>query len=199
MEKEKTYAFCALLSRMKYISRWGLMRQSRTETVSEHTVETAILSHVLALLARDTLGQQVRPEVVAVAALYHDASEILTGDLPTPVKYKNEELKNAYKEVERESATQLAALLPDELQETLRPCLTGQVLKPEEATLLKAADRISALVKCIEEGAAGNNEFTSAKAQQIKLLKEMDCPAAELFLKEFLPCYEQNLDELVRF
>ena len=200
MQPENTYAFCALLSRMKYINRWGLMRQSRTETVSEHTVGTAILAHVLALLAKDELGEEdVRPETVAVAALYHDASEIMTGDLPTPVKYKNEELKKAYKAVEHESATALAGLLPKALQETLRPCLTGEVLSFGEKALLKAADRLSALVKCIEEEAAGNQEFASAKAQQVRLLREMQCPAADLFMKRFLPCYEQNLDELVRF
>ncbi len=194
------YAFCALLSRMKYIGRWGLMRQSRGENVSEHTAETAVFAHVLALLAKEELGQTaVRPETVALAALYHDASEILTGDLPTPVKYKNEDLKRAYKAVEQESAALLAGLLPERLQATLRGCLTGQGLLPEERLLVKAADRLSALVKCIEEERAGNHEFASAKGQQYRLLQEMACPAADLFLRDFIPCYEQNLDELVDF
>ncbi len=198
--EENIYAFCALLSRMKYITRWGLMRQSRAETVSEHTVETAVFAHVLALLAKEELGEDtVRPETVAVAALYHDASEILTGDLPTPVKYKNEALKKAYKAVERESANQLAALLPPALQSTLCPCLTGEGLNPCEKQILKAADRLSALVKCIEEERAGNREFSSAKNQQIKLLEEMQCPAASLFLQQFLPAFEKDLDELVSF
>ncbi len=198
--EQNHYAFCALLSRMKYIGRWGLMRQSREETVSEHTVETAVFAHVLALLAKEELGQaEVRPETVALAALYHDASEILTGDLPTPVKYKNEELKRAYKAVEHESAAALAGLLPEKLQGTLQGCLTGQGLHPAERQLLKAADRLSALVKCIEEERAGNHEFSSAKKQQYKLLEEMHCPAAQLFLRDFIPCYEQNLDELVDF
>ncbi len=198
--EEKQYAFCALLSRMKYIGRWGLMRQSRSETVSEHTVETAIFAHILALIAKEDLhAQDIRPEVVAVAALYHDAGEILTGDLPTPVKYKNEELKRAYKAVERESAATLAGLLPENLQPTLAPYLTGDHLNDAEKTLLKAADRLSALVKCIEEERAGNHEFSSAKRQQLRLLEEMHCPAALYFICHFLPGYEQDLDELVRF
>ncbi len=198
--EEKSYAFCALLSRMKYIGRWGLMRQSRGETVSEHTVETALFAHILALIAKEELHDDtVRPEIVVVAALYHDASEILTGDLPTPVKYKNEELKRAYKAVERESATTLATMLPNRLQPHLFPYLTGDCLNPKEKTLLKAADRLSALVKCIEEERAGNNEFSSAKHQQLHQLKEMQCPAVDYFVTQFLPGYEQNLDELVQF
>ncbi len=198
--EEKNYAFCALLSRMKYIGRWGLMRQSRSETVSEHTVETAIFAHILSLIAKDEFeAHHVRPDVVAVAALYHDASEILTGDLPTPVKYKNEELRKAYKEVERESAATLAGMLPQDLQAILSPYLTGDCLHEEEKILLKAADRLSALVKCIEEERAGNHEFSSAKCQQLRQLKEMQCPAANRFIHDFLPGYEKDLDELVQF
>lgn len=197
--QEKTYAFCALLSRMKYITRWGLMRAARPETLSEHTAESAILAHTLALIATELLGEDdVRPEAVAVAALYHDASEILTGDMPTPVKYKNEQLRSAYKAVERESAESLAALLPNELQPALSPYLTGDVLRPGEKILLKAADRLSALIKCMEEEASGNTEFCSARAQQIELLQKMACPAADYFMAHFLPCYERNLDELTQ-
>ena len=194
---QESYAFCALLARMKYITRWGLMRASRPESLSEHTAETAILAHILALVARDVLGQTaVRPETVAVAALYHDASEILTGDMPTPVKYKNEALKTAYKSLEYESAASLASLAPDVLAPTLRPLLTGEALTDEEQTLLKAADRLSALVKCLEEERSGNTEFKSAKAQQLERLSAMHCPAADYFMRHFLPCYEKTLDEL---
>ena len=155
------------------------------------------MAHVLALTARGVLGDEtVRPEQVAVAALYHDASEILTGDLPTPVKYKSEALKTAYKQLERESAESLAGLLPDALGDTLRDYLTGDALTAEEKKLLKAADRLSALIKCLEEEAAGNTEFRCAKAQQLAQLAEMDCPAADWFVAHFLPCYEKNLDEL---
>ncbi len=197
--QENTYAFCALLSRMKYISRWGLMRAARAESLSEHTAESAVVAHILALIAKEVLGDgQVRPETVAVAALYHDASEILTGDMPTPVKYKNQQLKTAYKALERESAESLALLLPPELQGGLASFLTGDVLTPGEKVLLKAADRLSALVKCLEETAGGSREFESAKQQQLAMLREMDCPAANYFMQHFLPCYEQNLDELTR-
>jgi 5'-deoxynucleotidase len=199
LENEQIYAFCALLSRMKYIRRWGLMRAARAESLSEHTAEAAVIAHMLALISAELQNApEVSPERVAVAALYHDAAEILTGDLPTPVKYKNPELKTAYKALERESAESLARLLPAPLQGTLAGYLTGDALNAGEAKLLKAADRISALIKCIEETAGGNPEFTSAKAQQLKLLGEMRCPAADYFLLHFLPCYEKTLDELTR-
>lgn len=199
MNKNELYPFCALLSRMKYITRWGLMRSSRAETLSEHTAEAAIIAHVLAHIAVQQLGQaDVRPETVAVAALYHDASEILTGDMPTPVKYKNETLRNAYKALERESAESLAELLPQNMQDDLLGWLTGDVLNDAEKKLLKAADRLSALIKCLEEESSGNTEFHSAKKQQLHMLEGMDCPAADYFIQHFLPCYEQNLDELTR-
>ena len=199
MENNQTYALCALLSRMKYITRWGLMRQGRAETLSEHTAETAMLAHVLALVAVQVYHRaDVRPETLAVAALYHDASEILTGDMPTPVKYKNEALKTAYKALERESAESLAQLAPPEIGNVLGSYLTGDVLNPAEAVLLKAADRLSALIKCLEEEAGGNTEFAGAKAQQLALLREMDCPEADYFVRHLLPCYERNLDELTR-
>ena len=197
MHNDTQYAFCALLSRMKYITRWGLMRAARPESLSEHSAETAIIAHTLALIAKNELSEKgIRPEMVAVAALYHDASEILTGDMPTPVKYKNNALKTAYKALERESAENLAQLLPAGLQKDVRPFLTGDVLSAPEAALLKAADRLSALVKCMEEEAAGNTEFASAKAQQENQLAAMQCPAADYFVQHFLPCYKKNLDEL---
>lgn len=199
MKSKKTFAFCALLSRMKYINRWGLMRAARSESLSEHTAEAAIVVHSLALIACEILGQtDVRPQQLVVAALYHDASEILTGDLPTPVKYKNEQLKTAYKNLEIESAQQLASLAPPPLQAILAPLLCGQGLSAGEKLLLKAADRLCALIKCIEEEAAGNTEFMCAKAQQILLLEEMNCPAANYFILHMLPCYKSNLDELTR-
>lgn len=199
MHKEDIYAFCALLSRMKYITRWGLMRASRQETLSEHTAEAAVIAHVLALIDRDILGGvEARPETVAVAALYHDASEILTGDMPTPVKHKNESLKTAYKALERESAESLSQLLPQALQPEMRGYLSGEVLNPHEKVLLKAADCLSALIKCLEEEASGNTEFRCAKTQQEERLASLACPAANYFMQHFLPCYEKNLDELTR-
>ena len=192
------YPFSAMLARMKYISRWGLMRSSRTESLCEHTADTALLAHTLALISVSTYGTQVRCETVCVAALYHDASEILTGDMPTPVKYKTEPLRRAYKALERDAAAQLATLAPHPARRALAGYLTGDVLTEKERQLLKAADRLSALIKCIEEENTGNHEFTGAKAQQTAALHAMQCPEAEYFLEHMLPCYAWTLDELSR-
>lgn len=192
----KTYPFNALVSRMKYIRRWSLMHAARPETLSEHTAETAILAHTLCLIAREVTGTPVRPETVAVAALYHDAPEIMTGDMPTPVKYKNERLRSAYKALEEESARQMADLLPPALRPEMTGYLTGRCLSDAEKRILKAADRLSALIKCTEEVQAGNREFAAALTQQRAALKEMHCPEADYFIVHMLPCYAQPLDEL---
>lgn len=192
----KTYPFNALVSRMKYIRRWSLMHAARPETLSEHTAETAILAHTLCLIAKEVTGTPVRPETVAVAALYHDAPEIMTGDMPTPVKYKNERLRSAYKALEEESARQMADLLPPALRPEMTGYLTGRCLSDAEKRILKAADRLSALIKCTEEVQAGNREFAAALTQQRAALKEMNCPEADYFIVHMLPCYAQPLDEL---
>lgn len=196
----KTYPLSALLGRMKYITRWSLMRNGRPETLSEHTADTALLAHMLCLIAQNCTGTGagLRPEVVATAALYHDAPEILTGDMPTPVKYKNDTLRSAYKAVERESARVMVSLLPDELRPQTEAYLTGAVLNDAERKVLKAADRLSAIIKCIEESQGGNREFEAAKEQQLAALHALDCPEAEYFIQHMLPCYAQNLDELTR-
>lgn len=196
----KTYPLSALLGRMKYITRWSLMRNGRPESLSEHTADTALLAHMLCLIARKCTGTGagLRPEAVATAALYHDAPEILTGDMPTPVKYKNDALRTAYKAVERESARVMASLLPPELRGEVECYLTGAVLNDAERKVLKAADRLSALIKCIEESQGGNREFEAAREQQLAAIHAMDCPEAEYFLEHMLPCYAQNLDELTR-
>ncbi len=192
----KIYSFNALVSRMKYIRRWSLMHASRTESLSEHAADTAILAHTLCLIAQHITGTPVRPETVAVAALYHDAQEILTGDMPTPVKYKNERLRKAYKALEDESAAALLGYLPPQLREEMAGYVTGSLLTEKEAKLLKAADRLSALIKCTEEVQAGNREFAAALTQQRAALKEMNCPEADYFIVHMLPCYAQPLDEL---
>ena len=196
----KTYPLSALLGRMKYITRWSLMRNGRPESLSEHTADTALLAHMLCLIAKKCTGTgaSLRPEMVAMAALYHDAPEILTGDMPTPVKYKNDALRNAYKAVERESARVMASLQPEELRAETEAYLTGTVLNDAEQKVLKAADRLSALIKCIEESQGGNHEFEAAREQQLTALHAMDCPEAEYFIQHMLPCYAQNLDELTR-
>lgn len=196
----KTYPFSAMLARMKYITRWALMRCNRTETLSEHTADVAMLAHQLCLIGQQitATGEGLRADKVAAAALYHDAPEILTGDMPTPVKYKNDALRTAYKAVEQESARAMNGLLPQELQPVLQGYLTGAVLNDAERKILKAADRLSALIKCTEETEGGNREFAAAAAQQLAALHEMHCPEAEYFIAHMLPCYSQNLDELTR-
>ena len=192
------YKFFALISRMRYIARWGLMRNTMKEIVSEHSHMVAVLAHALAVLKNQRFGGHVDPGEAAVAALYHDAPEILTGDMPTPVKYKNEALRSAYKAVEQESARLMASLQPEALRSETEEFLTGRVLNDAERKILKAADRLSALIKCLEECQSGNREFEAAREQQLAALHGMDCPEAEYFITHMLPCYTQNLDELTR-
>ena len=192
------YPFNALLVRMKYITRWSLMHATRAESLSEHTCDTALIAHMLCLIARRYTGTPCRPKTVVVATLYHDAPESITGDMPTPVKYRSENLRDAYKAIERESAASMAAMLPPELEEEISPYITGDLLTAEERKLLKAADRLSALIKCLEETRSGNHEFDAALAQQQKALAGMACPEADWFVEHCLPCYTQNLDELTQ-
>ena len=192
------YPFSALLARMKYITRWSLMHSTRAESLSEHTCDTALLAHMLCLIARRYTGTPCRPKTVAVAALYHDAPEIITGDMPTPVKYANHALRDAYKALEAESVRSMTGLLPEEQGEEISPFISGELLTAEEKRLLKAADRLSALIKCMEEQRSGNHEFDAAFAQQKAALEAMHCPEADWFMAHCLPCYTQNLDELTR-
>ena len=192
------YPFSALLARMKYITRWSLMHSTRAESLSEHTCDTALLAHMLCLIARRYTGTPCRPKTVAVAALYHDAPEIITGDMPTPVKYANHALRDAYKALEAESVRSMTGLLPEELGEEISPFISGELLTAEEKRLLKAADRLSALIKCMEEQRSVNHEFDAAFAQQKAALEAMHCPEADWFMAHCLPCYTQNLDELTR-
>ena len=192
------YPFNALLARMKYIARWGLMRAARTESLSEHTADAAILAHTLCLVSQTIFGTDVRPETVAVAALYHDASEILTGDMPTPVKYKSEPLRAAYKAVEADAAHTLGALLPDAVRAGMDGYLSGGILTQKERQLLKAADRLSALIKCVEEENAGNREFAGARAQQTAALSDHleQASAAVVVVLVFLKMLVEMVDAL---
>ena len=196
--QEKKSPFCAMLSRMKYIPRWSLMRCARTETLAEHTAETAQLAHVLCCASNALFGGDVRADKVAAAALYHDAPEIITGDLPTPVKYRSAEMKNAYKAIEREAQGELLAMLPEELRTVMTPALYAADLTAQEKKLLKAADRLSAVIKCVIEAGSGNGEFASAYDQQMEALHAMACPEAEWFITTMLPAYTRTLDELTR-
>lgn len=186
-------AFYAMLSRMKYIARWGLMRNTRQENLCEHTLEVAYLAHALALLRNRRQPGAVEPGAVVLAALYHDCSEILTGDLPTPIKYYNPEIKTAYKQIEAAANRKLLGMLPPELQPDYAPHFSPSAPVEE---LVKAADKLSALLKCLEEEQAGNQEFSKAKAATLEALRAMALPEVELFLQECLPAYRLTIDEL---
>ena len=186
--------FFALLNRMRYISRWGLMRSSIPENIQEHSHETAVYAHALGVIRREIFHRDCDPEHLAVLALFHDASEILTGDLPTPIKYHDPAIRAAYKDVERTAEETLLAMLPEPLREAYRPAM--QPAAEEDERLVKAADKLSALVKCIEERKAGNREFLSAEAQTRAALGDMALPEADWFMENCLPAYEKTLDEL---
>ena len=187
--------FFAMLSRMKYITRWGLMRNTRPENLSEHALEVAVLAHALALIGQKRLGLPLDPNRAATLALFHDAPEILTGDLPTPVKYADPAIKSAYKQVEREAAGRLLDMLPEDLREDYRPLLMPGPADTPLRPLIKAADKLSALIKCIEEERAGNLEFRKAKESTLAAIHALDCEPAEIFLREFIPSYTLTLDE----
>ncbi len=189
------YNFFALMARMKYIDRWGLMRNTQSENIQEHSHMVAILAHALAVIGQERFGSAVDPGEAAVAGLYHDASEILTGDLPTPVKYDNPGIKEAYKAVERMAADKLLTMLPGELSPAFAPYVREE-LDPQLLQVVKAADKLSAHIKCLEELSAGNAEFRLAARQTRAALEEMDLPALKYFLSEFLPGFELTLDEL---
>ena len=187
--------FYALLGRMRYITRWGLMRNTFSENIQEHSHQVAVLAHALALIRRDILKLEgPDPDRCAVAALYHDASEILTGDLPTPIKYYNPDIKVAYKQVERIAGERLLTMLPQEL----RSSYEHLVLEDDEEVLpiVKAADKLSAYIKCIEEQKAGNTEFDSAALLTMDAMKAMGMPELDWFITECLPAFSLNLDQL---
>ena len=190
------YHFFAMLSRMKYINRWGLMRNTRSENLSEHSLETAIVAHALAVIGNEKFGRSRDPQRAAALALLHDAPEIITGDMPTPVKYHSEDIRKAYAEVENLAAERLVSLLPEELRPYYRELMTMSAPGDEELRpLIKSADRISAAIKCIEERLSGNQDFREAERSTLKLLRDMDLPEAKYFMEEFLPSYGLTLDE----
>lgn len=187
--------FFAILSRLKYINRWALMRNTQTENLSEHTLDTAFIAHALILIDNKRFGGKLNPEHAAVLAMYHDVTEIMTGDMPTPVKYFNSDLKKAYKVAEKSAGEKLISYLPDDMQEEIGCYINPCEKDADYAPFIKAADRISAIAKCIEERNTGNREFLSAEKAQIDALKTMNIPAANTFLEEFIPAYALTLDE----
>ena len=203
-KEEYMYSFFATISRMKYIERWALMRSSRPENISEHALEVASIAHVLCTIGNLRYGRSLDADRAAVIGLYHDATEIITGDMPTPVKYHNRDIRRAYKDVEEAAARRLIELLPEDLRGVYE-----QILLPETGEngdgekyllrLVKAADKLSALIKCIEEENAGNAEFRTARQTIRDTLREMseELPEIEDFCREFLPAYGKTLDELL--
>lgn len=190
------YNFFAMFSRMKYIDRWALMRNTRKENLSEHTLEVAAIAHALAVISNEKHGASLNAERVALLGIYHDMPEIITGDMPTPIKYGNPQLKQAYKAVERETAAQLVSMLPDYMQESYKGFFVKDSADAELWKLVKAADKISAFIKCIEEEKAGNTEFNSAKNATFATISALDIPAAKTFLDEFIAAFDLDLDEL---
>ena len=189
------YHFYAYLSRMRYINRWGLMRNTVQENIQEHSHMVAVLAHALAVIRREVFGKPADPGLAAAAALFHDAPEILTGDLPPPVKYYNPEIRDAYKQVEAFSAQKLLGMLPEHLRPAYEP-LMSEDYDPSTRELVKAADKLSAYLKCVEEVKAGNNEFRQAAEQTRQALEASDLPEVAYFMEHFLPSFSLTLDEL---
>lgn len=192
MQEQK---FFAIISRMKYINRWGLMRSTITENISEHSLETAFIAHVLALYRNVRFGGSVDPERAALLAMYHDVTEIITGDLPTPVKYFNADIKAEYDKVEKMAEDRMLSYLPEDLRGYYRPLFSKTDDDAELWKLVKAADKLSALIKCTEERQMGNSDFTEAEKSTLAAVHGMHLPEAEEFLAEFLPAYTQTLDK----
>ncbi len=188
------FSFFAMLSRMKNIHRWALMRNTRPENISEHSHETAVLAHILAELTNRHYGGDADVARCVMLALYHDAPEILTGDMPTPVKYFNPAIREAYAAVEKNACDSLLGMLPEDMREVYEPWLT-QMGTPLECRIVKAADKLSALIKCVEELGQGNREFASARRATERAIRAMDLPAAQEFLENYMPAYELPLDD----
>lgn len=187
--------FYAMLSRMKYINRWGLMRNTRSENICEHSLEVAFIAHALGIINNEEFGGSINAERLAILGMYHDVTEIITGDMPTPVKYYNPLIRNAYKEVETVAKNELLEGLPDKMRTVYDNVLMETEEEAELWRYVKAADKISALIKCIEEKRTGNMDFTEAEQSTRKAVKDMHIREADYFLENFLPAYEKTLDE----
>lgn len=188
--------FFAFAARTKYINRWALMRNTRYETLSEHSAQVAEIAHALAVIGNKRLGKNYNAERAALLGLYHDLPEIITGDLPTPVKYFSEETKSAYKAVEKNASKQLLSMLPNDLKGNFEPLFKKKADDRELWHLVKSADKICAYLKCIEERNAGNREFCEAEKTITKALQKLDCEEAKIFIEEFVPSYEKTIDQM---
>ncbi len=192
--------FYAYIARMKYITRWGLMRNTEKENIQEHSLEVAILAHALCLIRNemyaDEPAKKLDPEKACLFAVFHDSDEIITGDLPTPIKYANPVIRDNYHDIEAQSKEKLLSMLPEKLKPVYRNILFFDESSPEYKTVVKAADRLSAYIKCVEECKAGNAEFTKARQTVLDSMRAMDLPELDYFIEHFLPAYSLTLDEL---
>ena len=192
------FNFNALVSRIKYIPRWSLMRQSRQEYLAEHTTEVMQIAHTLAAVAKEKFGVEVDEKNIVLCGLYHDISEILTGDMPTPVKYNDVVLKRAYKDMERKATDKMIETVDPAIKEHISHFVKADILNEREHKILKAADKLSALIKCMEELQCGNSEFKLAYESTKKSLEEMQLPEVNYFMENMLPSYALCLDELAK-
>lgn len=197
-----THSFFAMMDRMQYINRWGLMRNNRFENIKEHSMDVAMVAHALATIRRVYFAEcEILPDPLLVMgmALYHDASEIITGDLPTPIKYKNEDIMHAYKKVEDQAAATLLGLLPEEMRDEYSVLFNpnrDDLIEKEAYRLVKAADRICAYIKCLSEEMSGNREFESAKKAVYSSIQKLSLPEVNFFMKHFIPAYGKTLDQI---
>ena len=187
--------FFAMVNRMKLINRWALMRNTSNENIAEHSHNVAVIAHSLCTIGNKKFGKNYNAERCAVLALYHDLTEVITGDMPTPVKYHNEEIKKVYKDIEKTAGDRLLSMLPDEFKEEYQSFFEQNEEDKKLWKIVKAADKIDALIKCIEECRMGNKEFETARNRQIKIVDEIDMDEVKYFKKEFLPAYSLTLDE----
>ena len=189
-------SFFAMMSRMKYIERWALMRNSRSENLSEHSLEVSMIAHALAVIGNTFLGKELDAKKAALLGIYYDATEIITGDMPTPIKYYNAQIKNTYKDIEKKASKTLLDMLPEEMQASYRAVFEKQQEDAYLWKLVKAADKLSAYIKCVEEEQAGNREFIRAKEMTLNHIRSMGVEETTLFLEYFMDSYGKNLDEL---
>ena len=190
------YHFFSFMAKMKHIKRWGLMRNTREENIQEHSLQTAMIAHALALIKNTYFDGEVDAEHVMAVAVFHEAGEVITGDLATPIKYYNPEIKQAYKQIERVAEQKLVGMLPDELRGEYSDLILNREKDGEVYKIVKAADKICAYLKCVEEMSAGNNEFSKAKVTLKKAIKKTDMKEVQFFMDNFVPSFDLTLDEL---
>jgi len=188
-------SFYAYLSRLQHIKRWGLMRNSSEENVAEHSFHVAVITHALCVIKNEVFQGNVDEGQAVIAALYHDTSEAITGDLPTPIKYFDEDIKQAYKKIEKHAEKTMVEMLPEPMRSSIAPYILEEQA-PEIERIIRAADKLCAYIKCIEEKKSGNTEFEKAGARLLETLRHMEMPEVTYFMEHFMEGYMLTLDEL---